>query len=102
MTKSPRFHDGKSGSALAVRVIPRAARNELVEIQADGTLKLRLHAAPVDGKANQELIEFLADLLEIAPNKLELVAGHSGRNKLVSITGLTSADVQSRIAKKIR
>lgn len=101
MSKSPRFHDGKSGSALAVRVTPRASRNQLVGIQPDGTLKLRLSASPVDGKANQELIKFIADLLDIAPSKIELVAGQSGRNKLVSITGLTSDEVQVRIVKQL-
>ena len=101
MKKTPRFHDGESGSALAVRVIPRAPRNELVGIQPDGTLKLRLHAAPVEGKANQALVEYLAEVLDIAPGRIELVAGQSGRNKLVSITGLTSSEVQTRIVKKL-
>jgi uncharacterized protein (TIGR00251 family) len=101
MGKSPHFHDGKSGSALAIRVIPRAPRNQLVGILSDGTIKLRLSAAPVDGKANHGLIEYLAELLDIAPSKIELVAGQGGRNKLVSITGLTSSEVQARIVKHL-
>jgi uncharacterized protein (TIGR00251 family) len=101
MVKNPRFHDGKSGAALAVRVMTRAPHNELVGIQNDGTLKLRLTAAPVEGKANQSLISFLAELLDISPTKIDLVAGQTNRNKLVAITGLTSAEVHQRIVNKL-
>ena len=43
------LHDGKKGSALAVRVTPRASRNEIVEILSDGTVKIRLTSPPVEG-----------------------------------------------------
>ncbi len=101
MVKNPRFHDGKSGAALAVRVATRAPHNELVSIQKDGTLKLRLAAAPVEGKANQVLINFLAEVLNIPPSRIELVAGQTNRNKLITITGITSAEVHQRIIEKL-
>ena len=47
------------------------------------------------------LIEFLAGVLGVAPGKLELVAGQTGRNKLVTVTGLTSAEINQRIAKRL-
>jgi len=101
MVKNPRFHDGKSGAALAVRVTTRAPHNELINIQKDGTLKLRLAAPPMEGKANQTLISFLAEVLNISSGKIDLVAGQSSRNKLVTITGLTSAEVHKRIVEKL-
>jgi hypothetical protein len=101
MVDKSRFHDGKSGAALAVRVATRAPHNELVCIQNDGTLKLRLAAAPVDGKANQVLIGFLAEVLNIPQSRIDLVAGQTSRNKLITITGMTSAEVHQRIVAKI-
>jgi uncharacterized protein len=101
MTNTPHFHDGKAGAALAVRVATRAPRTELVGIQEDGTLKIRLAAVPQKGKANLVLIEFLAEVLDVAPGKLELVAGQTGRNKLVTVTGLTSAEIHKRIIKRL-
>lgn len=101
MVKTPHFHDGKSGAALAVRVTTRAPHNELVGIQKDGTIKIRLAAAPVEGKANLELISFLAQLLGISSGKIDLVGGQTGRNKLLTITGYTSAEIQKRILKKL-
>ncbi len=95
------FHNGQKGAALAVRVTPRASRNEISEIQSDGTIKVRLTAPPVEGKANQALIDFLADVLELPPSRLEIVAGSTGRDKLISILDLDAATVQERILKRL-
>jgi len=91
------LHDGKKGSALAIRVTPRARRNEIVEILNDGTVKIRMTSSPSDEKANQELVEFLANILEIAPSRIEIVAGNTGHDKLVSILDMDAASVQQRI-----
>jgi len=89
-----------TGTALAVRVIPRANRNELVEILPDGTLKIRLTAPPVEWRANQALIEFLAKALDIPRSMIEIVAGQKGRNKLVAILGLDTSTVEKRLLSK--
>ena len=91
------LHDGQKGSALAVRVTPRASRNEIVEVQSDGTVRIRLTAPPVEGRANAALIDFLAGVLEVAPSRIEIVAGESGRDKLVSILDMESVEVQQKI-----
>ena len=91
------LHDGKKGAALAVRVSSRARRNEIVEVLNDGTVKIRITTSPSDKKANQVLLEFLAEVLEIPPSKMEIVAGSTGRDKLVSILGLDANTVQERI-----
>jgi uncharacterized protein (TIGR00251 family) len=99
--KEFRLHDGKKGSALAVRVTPRSSRNEIAGIMKDGTIKIRLTAPPVEGKANQALIEFLAEVLEVPRSKIEIVAGIKGREKLVSIIELDAETTQARILGKL-
>lgn len=91
------LHDGKKGAALAVRVTPRASKNEIVEIYADGTVKIRLTAPPVEGKANDALVKYLAKVLDISPSKIEIVAGVNSRDKLVTILDMDAQTVHSRI-----
>lgn len=91
------LHDGKKGSALAVRVTPRASRNEIVDLLEDGTIKVRIAAPPADGEANAELIEFLADILGVPKSRLDIVAGVSGRDKLIAIVDMDVDTAHSRI-----
>lgn len=94
--------NGRRGAALAIRVTPRARRDEIVEILPDQTIKVRLTAPPVEGKANEALIEFLAKVLGVAKSRIEIVAGASGRDKLVSIIDMDSADAQALIFKQLK
>ncbi len=91
------LHDGKVGSALAVRITPRASRNEIVEVMADGTIKIHIAAPPVDGEANEKLIAFLAEVLNIPKSRLEIVAGQSGRDKLISVIDMDAETAHKRI-----
>ena len=91
------LHDGKVGSALAVRITPRASRNKIVEVQADGTIKIHIAAPPVDGEANEHLIAYLAEVLNIPKSRLEIVAGQSGRDKLISVLDMDAETVHKRI-----
>lgn len=92
-----RLHGGKKGSALAVRVTPRASRNEIVDLLDDGTIKVRLAAPPVDNEANQALIEFLADILGVPKSRLDIVAGATGRDKLVAVLDMDVETAHQRI-----
>lgn len=94
--------EGRRGTALAIRVTPRARKDEIVEILADQTIKIRLTAPPVEGKANEALIEFLAKVLDVPRTKIDIVAGASGRDKLVSILDMGSSEAQARILKYLR
>ncbi len=73
---------------LSVRAQPRASRSEIVG-EHDGALKVRLAAPPVDGEANRELVRFLAKRLGVAPSRVSVVAGESGRSKVVEVAGVT-------------
>jgi uncharacterized protein len=92
-----RLHGGQKGSALAVRVTPRASRNEIVEMLDDGTIKVRLAAPPVDNEANQALIEFLADILGVPKSRLDIVAGVTGRDKLIAVLDMDAETAHQRI-----
>ncbi len=104
MTEHRKFklHNGKGGAALAVRVTPRAARNEIAGVLDDGTVKVRLTAPPVEGKANEALVKFLADVLDVAPSKIEIVAGETGRDKLVTVLDVDADTVNERIAARLK
>jgi uncharacterized protein (TIGR00251 family) len=69
---------------LNVRVQPRASRDEIVGVHGE-QLKIRLTAPPVDGKANQTLLKFLAKITGVLSRQVTLLSGDSGRNKRVRI-----------------
>ena len=92
-----KLHNGQKGSALAVRVTPRASRNEIVELMDDGTIKVRLAAPPSDNEANEALISFLSDVLGVPKSRLDIVAGASGRDKLISVVDMDAETAHQRI-----
>lgn len=102
MAKFNKLSDGRRGAALAIRVTPRAKRNQIVEILPDDTIKIRLTAPPVEGKANEALIAFLAEVLDVPRSHVEIIAGDTGRDKLVSIMDLDSVEAQARILKRLQ
>ena len=71
---------------LNIRLQPRASRDEIVAVQADGWLKIRITAPPVDGKANDHLLKFLARICGVSRSSVTLLSGQTGRNKRVSIS----------------
>lgn len=101
MGQNKKFSNGQHGIALPVRVIPRASRNEIVEILSDQTVKVRLKAPPVEGKANEELVKFLSKILDIPKSKIEIVGGKTGRDKLVSILDATTDEINKKILENL-
>jgi hypothetical protein len=95
------LHDGKKGAALAVRITPRARRNEIYAILDDGTVKIHLTAPPVEGKANSELIKFLAKVLEVPIKHVEIVAGTGRRDKLISVLDLDADLLHKKILENL-
>lgn len=102
MARTKKFSNSKRGVALSVRVIPRSSRTEIVEVLSDQTIKIRVKAPPVDGKANQELIKFLSKILGVPKTNIEIIAGDTGRNKLISILGTEKEDVEKKILNFIK
>lgn len=84
---------------LAIKAVPNAPRSALAGWLGD-TLKVKLHAPPVEGKANEELCRFLAETLDLPRRAVTLVNGDTSRQKLVAIAGLTLAETRARLAIK--
>ena len=86
----------EDGVAFAVRVVPRASRNEIVGIHGDA-LKIRLTAPPVEGRANEALIAFLAQRLGVRKSQVEIVVGVTSRRKMIRVSGLLAQEVGERL-----
>jgi uncharacterized protein (TIGR00251 family) len=83
-----------AGSAtLSVRIQPRASKNGIVTMEGGG-LKIRLTAPPVDGAANEALVKFLSGVLSIPKSRVEIVSGHTSRDKIVRIGGMDNAEAK--------
>ena len=78
---------------LSLHVQPGAKKTEVAGLHG-AALKIRLAAPPVDGKANQALVEFLAASLMVTKSRIDLVSGVSSRTKRIRITGVTAAAVR--------
>ncbi len=88
--------DVADGCILSVRVHPGARKNGVTGVHA-GALKISLTAPPVDGKANEAVIAFLADALHLPRARVALVAGATSRAKMVRITGKSAAEVAAAL-----
>lgn len=97
MSREYVLHDGKRGSALALRVTPRASRNQIAGVLNDGTIKVHISADPAESAMNPELVAFLAEVLGVPKTRVEIVAGMSGRDKLVSILDMDVETAHQRI-----
>ncbi|MGQ9627901.1 MAG: DUF167 domain-containing protein [Anaerolineae bacterium] len=88
----------EGGAAFAVRVVPRAGRNEISGVQGNA-LKVRLTAPPVQDAANEALIELLAKQLGVNRSQIEIAAGKTSRRKMVCVLGLLPEEVEDRLAE---
>ena len=99
MTMPPFLSVQADGVLLSVKLQPRASRNEIGE--ALGTeLRIKITAPPVDAAANEALVKLLADQLDCARNRVELVRGHTSRHKVIKLYGLAAKDILSRLTNR--
>ena len=87
---------GAAGASFAVRVIPRAGRTAVAGIRGDALL-VRLAAAPVEGAANEALLELVADLFARPKRDVSIVSGQASRDKRIAIAGMTDTAVAARL-----
>lgn len=97
MTRKFEITEAQSGAAFTVKVVTRASGVEIAGVQEDGTLKIRLTETHTNGAADRQLIEFLAEKLEVETGQIEIVAGENTREKLISVDGISPADVEMRL-----
>jgi uncharacterized protein (TIGR00251 family) len=80
----------------SVRVTPRAAQDKIAGWEGD-VLRVRVTAPPVEGRANDALLRLLARALDVPTSRLCLVRGHTQRNKVIAVEGLSEEEVRARL-----
>jgi uncharacterized protein len=92
----PALSPHPAGTAIRLRLTPRAATTALGGLQGDA-IKLRVAAPPVEGKANEAVLAHLAKALGVRVSALQLVSGHRSRTKVVVAAGLSPPEVARRL-----
>jgi hypothetical protein len=90
------IQETSAGVTFAVKLHPRAKKNAITGEVGDA-LKLSLTAPPLEGRANEACIEFFANLLKVPRSSITIASGQSSRNKVIRVSGLSSAEVQKRL-----
>lgn len=76
---------------IAVQVMPNAGKSEVLD-EIEGTLKIRLKALPIEGRANEALVRFIADLLEVPKSRVSVTHGLTSRLKLLEVESALDVD----------
>ncbi len=90
------FHQGENGITFAVKVLPRASRDAFAGVEGD-SVKVRLNAPPVEGRANDALVKFLARELGVRKTDVEILRGETARHKLVRVRGVSVEKLKEEI-----
>jgi uncharacterized protein len=90
-----KFSDARQGAAITVKVQPRARKTEVAGLMADGTIKIKVAAPPAAGAANKALIDFLAQILRLPKNQIDIIAGETSEHKLISLVGISPKAVDA-------
>jgi uncharacterized protein len=96
MSLPPYLRVQPDGVWLSIKLQPRASANEIGEALGN-ELRIKVTAPPVDSAANEALVRFLAEKLDCARNRVELVRGQTSRHKTIRIHGLTADEVLKRL-----
>jgi uncharacterized protein (TIGR00251 family) len=88
---------GSHQVVLNLYVQPKSSRTKIVGLH-DGSVKLAITAPPVDGKANTQIIAFIAKLFKIPKSAITLLSGLQGRHKKIAIAGISQVEVQRILA----
>jgi uncharacterized protein (TIGR00251 family) len=89
-------HDTPDGVTFEVKIHPRARKNAITGELGD-SLKLSLTAPPVEGRANEACINFLANLLKVPRSSVTIASGQNSRRKVIRVSGLSADEVQKRL-----
>jgi len=81
------------GVVISVRAQPRSSKAGLDGVMGDA-VKVRIRSAPVDGKANKELVETLADAFDLAKSRVVFKSGETSKTKRLLLKGVTAAEVE--------
>jgi hypothetical protein len=90
------IHETAKGVTFSIKVHPRATKTAITGTVGD-TLKISLTAPPVDGKANEAVIEFFADIFKIPRSSVTIASGKTSRFKIICIAGVDKAKVEQHL-----
>lgn len=88
------YSETAEGVVLNVRAQPRSSRSGVDGVVGDA-LKVRIRSAPVDGKANKELVETLADAFSLPKSRVSFAGGEASKNKRILLVGVTAAELRA-------
>ena len=91
------FTETPEGIVLNVRAQPRSSKAGIDGLWGDDAVKVRIRSAPVDGKANKELIETLADAFGLPKSLVSFKGGETSKTKRILLRGLSSSSLRSVI-----
>ncbi len=95
-----RFHDGRIGAALLVHVTTNAVSPTRAEVTSNGVLHVHLQHPKTNGRElNETLINYLAYILALPPEHIEVVAGHDSNGKVVAFYDINVMDLEQRLAR---
>jgi uncharacterized protein len=92
------------GVTLAVRAQPGAKKTAITGVDGEGAtaqLKIAVHAPPLEGRANQALIAFLAETFSVPKSAVELVSGELSRSKVFLLRGVTLVTAEAVLARAV-
>jgi uncharacterized protein (TIGR00251 family) len=89
----------KDGARIRVRVTPGTGRNEIVGRHGEAW-RIRVASAPERGRANDATLRLLADTLSLPRRSLSVVSGHTAREKLVAVDGMSLPEAEARLRKR--
>ena len=87
-----------SETSLKIHVTPRGSRNQVVGWRG-GVLHIKLTAPPVEGAANAQLVQFMADVLGIRKRDIEIAGGERSREKMIIVRGMTADQIADRLGQ---
>jgi uncharacterized protein len=92
----PFTREAPDGCTLTVRIHPGARKNAITGTH-NSALKISLTTPPIEGRANEALIAFLAESLQLPKSRIALITGQTSRTKILRITGKSAAEVQAAL-----
>ena len=91
------FTQTKEGVKISLFVQANAPKSEIVG-PYNGSLKIKIHAPPVDGKANEEIQNFLSSVFGVAKNRVQILKGDKSKTKSILILNMTIAEIEKKLS----
>jgi len=92
--------DTPSGATIPIRVQPGAKKTAITGIYSEGetaAIKLSMAAPPIEGRANEAVIEFFAELFGVPKRQVIILFGETSRSKVIQVTGRTSPEIMKSL-----